>query len=209
MWQKRKVEYVGWVGVGWGGFWLIVLIVLYPYPGDHCLLAFKLLIYFHSDVQQRKSSKDVNHCNALVNLYWESSNDIPSLPWGRRPPHPRAAAALSRHQKYVWLQGGGWEGQGIRIRFALGGGEGDCFERLSLELQGLGPHSLGAPWGKNVSPQGVGCSCRVQAGPQMWGQLATAAPDCTLAAPGHPIHGHRPKICHCQNFTRRGERMEE
>ena len=117
---------------------------------------------------------------------------------GRQQPHPRAAA--------VRLDG--------KVRLSVvcrlvPGGSGDMsalvllgsffsnglFPEEGILYLYLDPIFLETPWKENISPSrwGAVAECTTMLAPQIWGLLATAAPDCTLAALGHPIHGHPPK----------------
>ena len=129
---------------------------------------------------------------------------------GRQQPHPRAAA--------VRLDG--------KVRLSVvcrlvPGGSGDMsalvllgsffsnglFPEEGFLYPYLDPIFLETPWKENISPArwGAVAECTTMLAPQIWGLLATAAPDCTLAALGHPIHGHPPKNFQWHDFPRDGK----
>ena len=104
------------------------------------------------------------------------SSAIPS-PRGRcPPPHPRAAAAaLSRHQKYDWLQGGGCgEGGkfGARIRSTLG----EIFTKADFSGKCTNLLSSLSPLGRKCKSPGG----RVQLQGALWSpELRAASYRCT------------------------------
>ena len=112
----------------------------------------------------------------MAGVWYERKAEYYSLPRGRCPPHPRAAAALSRHQKYDWLQGGGW-GVGGKVGARIGSTFwGELFSKACISGKWTSLLSSQSPLGRKCKSPGG----RVQLQGASWSpDLRAASYRCT------------------------------